>query len=274
MIRGRLIIILVLLENGASGFSGSLIDVLNISLPFLISSYLRGLFLFLLIVKILYLLRCISIDVEGKAPNQLGSLDMLAIDYDRAVLSNLALLGVGLLAFATFLKLDLFHGARDDLFNKLMGFSVPHLIVVGLPFVWKNDVALLWASSVLDGITAGDTFPILNHMMLGSRILHMNEPTCGRNLLCVEKFRLGLIVVFLLESVEKVMCGVLGSLNLLHLLPNVFNIQIHNFVLVLHIEPRACIALLLHVSRWESVSAFLRATTSDGIFFLLNVHQV
>jgi hypothetical protein len=51
-----------------------------------------------------------------------------------------------------------------------------------------------------------------------------------------------LIVVFLLECMEEVMCSILGSLDLLHLLPDILDFEVHDLILVLDIEARAGIA--------------------------------
>jgi hypothetical protein len=64
-------------------------------------------------------------------------------------------------------------------------------------------------------------------------------------LLCVKELWLRLIVVFLLEGTEEVVCGILGSLDLLHLLPDLLDIEVHDLILVLHVEARAGIATSL-----------------------------
>jgi hypothetical protein len=72
-------------------------------------------------------------------------------------------------------KLDLLNSARDDLLNKLVGLAVLHLIVVCLSLIWQYNVALLRARGILDCIAPSDALPVLNHVMLGRRILHVNQ---------------------------------------------------------------------------------------------------
>jgi hypothetical protein len=100
---------------------------------------------------------------------------MLAIDHNGAVLGYLALLGVRFLMLPPLFKLDLLNSARDDLLNKLVGLAVLHLVVVCLTLIWQDDVALLRAGGILDSIASSDTLPVLNHMMLGRCILHVNQ---------------------------------------------------------------------------------------------------
>jgi hypothetical protein len=132
----------------------------------------RGLLFFLIGLIVFDLVR---IDVQGEAANQLSSLYMLTIDDHGAILCDLALFGVRLLAFATFLQLNLLHLAIDDLFYKLMSLVVSHLVIVCLSLIGKNNVALLWASGILDSVATGYTFSVLDYMMLSCSILHVNE---------------------------------------------------------------------------------------------------
>jgi hypothetical protein len=166
---------------------------------------------------------------------------MLAVYFDRAIFSDLSLLWIRLLHLAPVFKFDLFDLASYYLLNKLMSFVIAHLLIVGLAIGRKNDIALFWAGCVLDVIAAGNALSVFNHMMLGRRILHVNQTPSWRDLLGVEELGLGLIIILLLEGVEKVVCRVLGSLDFLHLLPDLFNVQVHDLVLILHIEARTTV---------------------------------
>lgn len=68
--------------------------------------------------------------------------------------------------------------------------------------------------------------------MLGGRILHGDQPLGGRDLLCVKKDWVSLVVVLILEGLEKFMGGFLGAADLFHLLPDLFDVQIHDISLV------------------------------------------
>jgi hypothetical protein len=48
------------------------------------------------------------------------------------------------------------------------------------------------------------------------------------------------------------MCGILGTLDLLHLLPDLLNVEVHDLILVLDIEARASIATSLDMPGRES----------------------
>ena len=100
---------------------------------------------------------------------------MLAIDHNGAVLGYLPLLGVRLLMLPPFFKLDFLNSARDDLLNKLVGLAVLHLVIVCLSLIRQYYVALLRAGGILDSISPSDALSVLNHVMLGRRILHVNQ---------------------------------------------------------------------------------------------------
>ena len=92
----------------------------------------------------------------------------------------------------------------------------------------------------------------------------MNQSSGRRDLLCVKEFWLRLIVVFLLECIEEVMCCILGSLDLLHLLPDLLDVEVNDLILVLDIEARAGIAASLDMPGRK------RTLLRDG-FLLLDV---
>jgi len=56
-----------------------------------------------------------------------------------------------------------------------VGLAVLHLVVVCLTLIWQYYVALLRARGILYSIAASDALPVLNHVMLGRRILHVNQ---------------------------------------------------------------------------------------------------
>jgi hypothetical protein len=158
-----------------------------------------------------------------------------------------------------------------------MRLLVPHLVVVGLPVVWEDDVALLRARGILNGVAASDAFSVLNHVMLGGRVLHRDQALSGRDLRLIEKLRRGLIVILVLKSLEELLRRVFGPLYFLHFLPNVFNVEVHDIILGLKVEA-AGVAHLLPVSRhhlrrrplWDFVRLsrwVLRKSHRGGLFY-------
>jgi len=230
----------------------------------MICSHFRGLFLF---VILLFLSACIRIDIKSEAAYQLSPLYVLAVDYNRAILGDFALIGVRLFGFSSILELDFLYRTIDDLFHKLMSLPVFHLVVVSLAAVREDHIALLGAGSVLNGIAPSNTLPIFDDMVLSGRIFHLNKSASWRYLGGIEKLRFLLIVVFFLESIKEVMSRIFGSFYIFHLFPNLFNVKVHDVLFILHVKTGACIAQSLDMS-WRVL------LSSDRLLLLLGTTVV
>ena len=196
---------------------------------------------------------------------------MLAIDHDRAFIGNFALIGVRLLGLSALLQFNLLNCPWDNLLNELVGLTIFHLFIVRFSLIRQDNIALLWTSSILYGVAASYALSVLYHMMFRCGILHMNQSASWRNLLGIEKLRLWLIIIFVLEGIEKVLGSVLWSLKILHLLPDVLDIQVHYFFLVFCWDVLTWVADLLHVS--GRIYYFLYSLLY-GLLLLLNIHNV
>ena len=204
---------------------------------------LRG---FIFAFKFLDLLD-ISIDIQSKAADQLSSLHMLAVDDNGTIFCDLALLRVWLLAFSALLKLHFFYCTRNNLLNELVCLAVSHFIVVCLTVGRENHIAFLWAGSILNGVPASDSLPIFDDMMLGCSVLHMDQTSCGGDLLGIEELRLRLIIVLFLKSVEEIMSCILWTLDFFHFFPDLFNVKIHDLVLIFDVKACATVAWPLNM---------------------------
>lgn len=140
-------------------------------------------------------------------------------------------------------------------------FILEAVVVSRLTLVWEDYIRFFRACGVLDGIATSDTFAVLDHVVFGGRVLHAYQALCWRYLLLIVEHRVWLIVVLILESLEEFMCSFLGATYLLHLLPNLFNVEVHNlfFVLAVHLARLICLWLL---TLWlvSTITKFLKFT--------------
>jgi hypothetical protein len=177
------------------------------------------LFIFLVILKanLLSLTICYV-----NSTNKFSSLASRTSNGDRRLLVYRPFIRRSL-EFAFFLNLNFLDCRIDNLINKLVSLTVLNLVIISLTSFWLDHIWLFWASCVLNGISSSNTLPVLNHMMLGGCILHVDEAFSGRCLSLV-KHLWCLILELVLESGIELVCCILWAFDFLHFFPNLFNV--------------------------------------------------
>jgi hypothetical protein len=159
---------------------------------------------------------------------------VFALDSHGTPIGDDSVLRVRLLSLTSFFKFDFLDLGADDLLNKLMSGLTIKLVVISAALVRNDDIRLLGAGRVLQSIAAGEALSALDHVVLGSGVLHLDQPTSGGELIRIIVARSTIFVeVLILEGLKKILRCLFRAANLFHLLPNLFNVEVHDVFLML-----------------------------------------
>ena len=196
------------------------IIILCISMIFLICSHFsRFFFIIILILSV-----GLRINIKSETTNQLSSLYNLAVYFDRTILRYFSLIWIWLFRLSAFLEFHLLYSTVNYFLNKLVSLPIFHFVIVSLTTIRQDHVALLRASSVLDGIATSYPLSIFDNMMLSCCVFHLDKSPSWRYLGGVKELRFWLIVVLILECIKEIMSSILGSLDIFHLFPDILNV--------------------------------------------------
>jgi len=159
---------------------------------------------------------------------------MFSVDSYRAFVGHLPLVRAGLLSLSPLLEFHLLNTGIDDLLNELMSVFVFKGIIVSLALVRQNDVALLGASRILNGISRSYPLLVLDHMMFRRGILHLDQAPCRGFTIAI--LRIWLIIIFVFKGLKQFIRCLSWPSNFLHFFPDILNFQVHNVLFRIHVH--------------------------------------